>query len=113
MPSPERFNWAVDRLNEWMTKDKISLRFKRVDEIIPDEEFARRFAENGELPLASEVGASEETQGAVVHDAAFHTGAVFIPEPVKALAQRQARVLHQFRDFVTAQNPELFRRARR
>lgn len=97
LPSPERLNWALDRISAATRPERRHLdaliRFSASDAKQGLEEYLRGFAREAKLPVAAE-------WDLMVHDLNTHTLAVLLPNDYVRLAQRQTEAVVEWVEYV-------------
>jgi hypothetical protein len=77
------------------------VRLKRATGQVGPAGFLRDFSQRYELPIA-------EGEPLMAHDAAYHEGSIFIPDPAIAHARAQVKTYWTFREFIRLHYPEVF-----
>jgi hypothetical protein len=99
------YNQAVARVSPNPEAHRILLSFYPATGLVSDEDFLRRFAYNGEVPISQVLEDGDETM--LFHDTNIHTAKWFaVLNYMVRIAQAQARLVLEFRQYFKDHAPE-------
>lgn len=105
VPSPERLNSAIERINTWLHAQgmaPLGVRFYWGEQKQPPLEYLERFASRGELPIA------RQPIGLFVHDISYHAGTIFIPNEIVQFVRQSTQDHLTFLEYARQQDPAFF-----